>query len=129
MLSLVKFTKITILLKLTLLHGCFSRFLNCTNGTKARNASHISSNKVFYISPDGCCTRFDMYYFKLYLFYDINDSILKLMMAIASSILVGCNFRLKYYITILLRQFKANENLEICVLVLFELFYETKHFG
>ena len=29
------------LLKLTLLHGCFSRFLNCTNGTKSRNASHM----------------------------------------------------------------------------------------
>ena len=29
------------LLKLTLLPGCFSRFLNCTNGTKSRNASHI----------------------------------------------------------------------------------------
>ena len=29
------------LLKVTLLHGCFSRFFNCTNGTKLRNASHI----------------------------------------------------------------------------------------
>ena len=29
------------LLKLTLLHGCFSRFLNCTNGTKSRNAPHM----------------------------------------------------------------------------------------
>ena len=29
------------LLKLTLLHRCFSRFLNCTNGTKSRNAPHI----------------------------------------------------------------------------------------
>ena len=27
------------LLKVTLLHGCFLRFLNCTNGTKSRNAS------------------------------------------------------------------------------------------
>ena len=27
--------------KLTLLRGCFSRFLNCTNGTKSRNAPHI----------------------------------------------------------------------------------------
>ena len=35
------------LLKLTLLHGCFSRFLNCTNGTKSRNASHIRSQKDF----------------------------------------------------------------------------------
>ena len=29
------------LLKVTLLHVCFSRFLNCTNGIKSRNASHI----------------------------------------------------------------------------------------
>ena len=26
-------------LKVTLLHGCFSHFLNCTNGTKSRRAS------------------------------------------------------------------------------------------
>ena len=29
------------LLKLSFLHGCFSRFLNCTNGTKSGNAPHI----------------------------------------------------------------------------------------
>ena len=28
--------------KLTLVRGCFSRFLNCTNGTKSRNAPHIN---------------------------------------------------------------------------------------
>ena len=27
--------------KLKLLHGCFSRFLNCTNGTKSRKAPHL----------------------------------------------------------------------------------------
>ena len=27
--------------KLTPVHGCCSRFLNCTNGTKSRNTSHI----------------------------------------------------------------------------------------
>ena len=26
---------------ITLLHGCFSHFLNCTNGTKSRDASHM----------------------------------------------------------------------------------------
>ena len=26
--------------KVTLLHKCFSRFLNCTNGTKSRKTSH-----------------------------------------------------------------------------------------
>ena len=31
----------TTLRKVKLLHGCFSRFLNCTNGTKLRNPSHI----------------------------------------------------------------------------------------
>ena len=36
----VTFSKVA--LKVTLLHGCFSRFLNCTNGTKSRNASQIS---------------------------------------------------------------------------------------
>ena len=30
------------LLKVTLLHGCFSRFLNCTNGTESRKTSHMS---------------------------------------------------------------------------------------
>ena len=29
------------LLKLTLFHECFSRFSNCTNATKSRNASQI----------------------------------------------------------------------------------------
>ena len=27
--------------KITLLHGCFSCFLNCTNDTKSGNASHM----------------------------------------------------------------------------------------
>ena len=29
------------LLQITLLHGCFSGFLNCTNGTNLRNASRM----------------------------------------------------------------------------------------
>ena len=32
--------KPTTLLKVTLFHGCFSRFLDCTNGTKSRKAPH-----------------------------------------------------------------------------------------
>ena len=40
--------KFATLLKLTLLHGSFSCFLNCTNGTKLRNASEIS--EFFLIS-------------------------------------------------------------------------------
>ena len=38
------------LLKVTLFHGCFSRFLDCTNGTKSRNASHLF---LFNISSKG----------------------------------------------------------------------------
>ena len=34
-------------LKVTVLHGCFSRFLNCTNGNKSRNASHLLSHCLF----------------------------------------------------------------------------------
>ena len=29
--------------KVTLLRGCFSRFLNCTNGTKSRNAPQMGT--------------------------------------------------------------------------------------
>ena len=65
------------------------------------------------------------------------------MMTVISSIalknLVGCNFMLKYYITVLLWKFtktlnqllnlsRANENLEICVTVLFEQLNESKKF-
>ena len=32
-------------LKLTLLHGCFSRFLNFTNGTKSCNARHMHQSR------------------------------------------------------------------------------------
>ena len=31
----------TTLLKVSLLRGCFSRFLNCTNGTESWKASHL----------------------------------------------------------------------------------------
>ena len=36
----VKNTNGGVLLKVTLLHGCVSRFLSFTNGTKSRNATH-----------------------------------------------------------------------------------------
>ena len=35
------------LLKVTFLHGCFSRFLKCANGTKSRNALQGNSSKMF----------------------------------------------------------------------------------
>ena len=37
--------------KLTLLHGCFSRFLNWTNGTKSRNAPHITQQLFDQVIP------------------------------------------------------------------------------
>ena len=42
----VTFTKV---LKIALIHGGFLRFLNCTNVTKSRNASHIMDH-----APFGC---------------------------------------------------------------------------
>ena len=40
--TFIKVAEPAFLIKVTLLHGCFSRFLNCINGTKSRNASHDS---------------------------------------------------------------------------------------
>ena len=36
------------LLKITLVHGCFLRFLNCTNGTKSCKASHMSKCHLLF---------------------------------------------------------------------------------
>ena len=46
------------LLKLTLLHGCFSRFLNCTNGTKSRNASQMKNTSSFHVFNTRYCYNF-----------------------------------------------------------------------
>ena len=113
--------------------------------TSFLNSDMFISRSV-YICPDGCCTRFNIQYFNLYLFY--SDFIFKLIMTIDSDILlrnhVCCNFPLKYYsekyypkiflrqVTKTLSQFltlsRTNKNLEICLSVLFELFNESKLF-
>ena len=43
------------LLIVTLLHGCFSRFLNCTSGTKSRNTSHLRLTTGIFLT---CSTFF-----------------------------------------------------------------------
>ena len=47
------------LLNVTLLHGCFSRFLNCMRGTKSRKAPHV----VHEISIDQCFDRLTFFCF------------------------------------------------------------------
>ena len=42
------------LLKVSLIHGCFSRFLNCTHGTKSRNASHSEFTFVSFLLMKVC---------------------------------------------------------------------------
>ena len=39
--TIVKLLQPAILLKVTFLHGCFLRFLNCANDTKSHRASHM----------------------------------------------------------------------------------------
>ena len=46
------------LLKVTLIHGCFSRFLNCHNGTKLRKASHINTEEETEMYSMNSETRF-----------------------------------------------------------------------
>ena len=48
------FSKVAGWSSLTLLYGCFSRFLNCTNCTKSRSASHIVPKQLvqyFWVWP------------------------------------------------------------------------------
>ena len=42
----VNFSKVAALLRLTLFHGCFSRYLNSSNGTKSCNASQIVNDSI-----------------------------------------------------------------------------------
>ena len=46
---------VILLLKVSLLHGCLSRFLNCTNGTKSHKLSHnfFHTLEIFKIIPAG----------------------------------------------------------------------------
>ena len=46
--SHISWTTMEECLKLPLFHEYFSRFLNCTNGTKSRSASHITKNQNCY---------------------------------------------------------------------------------
>ena len=46
----VKNTHGGVLLKVTHLHGCFSRILNCTNGAKSRKASHTLCTTYIYLN-------------------------------------------------------------------------------
>ena len=48
---------ILVKLKLTLLHGCFSRFLSCKNSAKSRNASHISKQELILPLQLGFCDQ------------------------------------------------------------------------
>ena len=50
------------LLKVTLLHGCFSRFLSFTNGTTSRKASHFTRKESYsstqFNMTDSFCKNF-----------------------------------------------------------------------
>ena len=37
-----------LVIKVTLLHGCFSYFLNCTTGTKSRKAPHVFQRTIYF---------------------------------------------------------------------------------
>ena len=76
---------------------------------------NIVSIKVLYISPDGCGTIFNVYYFKLYLFKAINKSIFKLMMTMKAAFLF---FHMS----------RANQNLEIYIPVWFMQLNDSKQF-
>ena len=55
---------VILVLKLTLLHGCFSCFLNCTNGTKSRIAPHIFYNKLVIRVAERTAKRIKAYDFR-----------------------------------------------------------------
>ena len=57
------------LLKLTLLCGCSSRFLNCTNSTKSSNASHLYTTFIFNIPQKSRYLYFLFYKTAVYIIF------------------------------------------------------------
>ena len=57
------------LLKITLLHGCFSGLLNCANGTKSRRVKYITDSNLKYSpyfsagSHGNTCMKFPLVHF------------------------------------------------------------------
>ena len=57
------------LLKITLLHGCFSGLLNCANGTKSRRVKYITDSNLEYSlyfsagSRGNPCMKFPLVHF------------------------------------------------------------------
>ena len=67
-----KFTssKTATLLKVTLLHGCFSRYLNYTNGTKSRKTSrfkHLANRSRIQLELLGKLWLIHFLYLEIYL--------------------------------------------------------------
>ena len=59
--------------KLTLLHGCFSRFLNGTNGTKSRNEPQIIPYNLQSISWPAIYHIIAVSLFRIYIVLHISD--------------------------------------------------------
>ena len=53
------------LINVTLLHGCFSRFLNCTNGTKSRKTSQIAEIEITYESHGYVTEKFRLIFIRI----------------------------------------------------------------
>ena len=69
------------LLKVTLLHGCFSHFLNCANGTKLLKVSHTYPNSRKYkIFAGSRCPHLpvsrSMYIYQKNMYYLLRSKIL-----------------------------------------------------
>ena len=62
----VNFSKVAVL-KLTHLHGRFSRFLNCRNGTKSRNVPHLTEAYQNQVNLVLCIFGSDLKDLKLYI--------------------------------------------------------------
>ena len=58
------------LLKVTLLHGCFSRFLSCAHGKKSRNAPHVIFEQNSYLLQ---CFLFHFEHVLFHLFITTSD--------------------------------------------------------
>ena len=94
-LLLIKMKASAILLKVTLLYGCFSCFLNCTNDTKSRKVSHCIKIENTSFNPFHANVLLLYFYFYWNLTL-LKDPVLNNELAISIEQESGKNLNMKY---------------------------------
>ena len=99
------------LLKVTILQGCFSRFLNCKNATKSRNAFHLLIVYVrFYLFSVSTCLPAISTSFYLFTMYQSFILVLRVLILSSTRLLKASQVLFKLFLDNGFHQLELNHH-------------------